>query len=897
MDGSLGEILSNTLSPVQETRQNATQRLEQAAKENFPEFVSALSTVLSKEDAPESVRNAAGLVLKNTLSAQDYTRYEEQKARWFSLDPSLRSQAKAMTLQTLHSPVSSARRVAGQAVAEMARVELPENQWPELIPVLLANVNESPAEAVGLKDATIQAIGYLCESVSDAVLSPHLNSILTAVVRGIASDQEASVQYSALTALYNAFPFIESNFTREHERNYIMQVVCEATQHPSPTVKIAAFSNLVRAMQLYYAYMSPYMQKALFGLTIQGMQSEEEGVALQAIEFWATVCDCEYDLDLDAQERALAGEDGSGEGGEGVQNYRFAAQAYGDIATVLLWLLTQQDEDADEDEWGKAMAAATCLSLFANTIHDAAVPPVVSFVETNIQSSSWNLREAAVMAFGSILEGPTPERLASLVNDALPLLVSMVQDPVVAVKDSAAWTLGRVCEHMMRQLDPNSQVPPVVGALIQGLGDSPRVSTNCSYGIMCLADSLSHISSDAAKEHGGRSERAWALTPFYESLLTALSAVCDRPGNEGNCRTAAFEAIAALVRGAPDSTVNLLATVLTSMLGRLDGSVERGTAQVVGMDDRLALQDLQSSLCGVISEVTRRVGGDLGESGADRVMHSLLALIRPSNKDTFSSPVMEDAMLAVGSVIQGVGPGFSRYLDSFLPILYSALHHWKDLELYRIAVGLVGDLSRALGPGLSVASDALMSLLMQALASPMVDGSVKPSILAVFGVVALALGALFEPYLDTVMISALQGASTFPSSYDDPLQVAYACEVREALIECLTSVLQGLRGDGKAALLQNYISAWFNWLKQLTQEPPSSPTRTSEILYGVVGLLGDIAEAFPRGEVSSLLSQPWVDQWIREARAFRDPQGLYKSKRDMIRWSREMVKRARQPTA
>lgn len=819
-------------------------------------------------------------------------------------------------LQTLHSQVASARRVAGQVVSQIARVELPENQWPELIPVLLANVNESPADAVGIKDATIQAIGYLCESVSDAVLSPHLNSILTAVVRGIASDQEASVQYSALTALYNAFPFIESNFSREHERNYIMQVVCEATQHPSSAVKTAAFSNLVRAMQLYYPYMAPYMQKALFGLTIQGMQSEEEGVALQAIEFWATVCDCEYDIMYETQERAL----GNAPSEEVPQNHRFAAQAYGEIATVLLWLLTQQDEDADEDEWGKSMAAATCLSLFALTIQDDAVPPVVSFVEANIQASAWNLREAAVMAFGSILDGPSPQKLGSLVNEALPLLVSMVQDPVVAVKDSAAWTLGRVCEHMMRQLDPTSQVPPVVGALIQGLGDSPRVSTNCSYGIMCLADSLSDISSDAAKEHGGRDERAWALIPFYEPLLTALSAVCDRPSNEGNCRTAAFEAIAALVRGAPDDTVNLLATVLTSMLSRLDASVERGSNQIVGMEDRLALQDLQSSLCGVISEVTRRVGGDLGESGADRVMQSLLSLIRSitpngtfdgvdqsgkgldgSNlleKDVFSSPVMEDAMLAVGSVIFAVGPSFSRYFEAFLPILYTSLHHWKDGELFRIAIGLVGDLSRALGTGLSVASDALMSLLMQALSSPMVDGAVKPSILAVFGDVALALGALFEPYLHSVMLSAMQGATSSLSSVsDDPNSVMYNCEIREALIECLTSILQGLRGDGKAAVLQSYLPTWFQWLDDIAKEPSSSSLRTPEIMYAVVGLLGDIAEAFPNGEFSPQLSQPWVDRWIRETRALRDHQGLYKTKKDMIRWSREMIKRSRQSVA
>lgn len=51
------------------------------------------------------------------------------------------------------------------------------------------------------------------------------------------------------------------------ERNYIMQVVCEATQSPSSEVQVAAFGCLVRIMHLYYDYMKFYMERALFGVS------------------------------------------------------------------------------------------------------------------------------------------------------------------------------------------------------------------------------------------------------------------------------------------------------------------------------------------------------------------------------------------------------------------------------------------------------------------------------------------------------------------------------------------------------------------------------------------------------------------------------------------------------
>ena len=93
-----------------------------------------------------------------------------------------------------------------------------------------------------------------------------------------------------------------------------MQVVCEATQNPSVQVQVAAFEALVKIMTLYYEKMGLYMERALFGvslevfrvaclvlkilaqLTVMGMKHSEEAIALQAIEFWSTVAETEAEI-------------------------------------------------------------------------------------------------------------------------------------------------------------------------------------------------------------------------------------------------------------------------------------------------------------------------------------------------------------------------------------------------------------------------------------------------------------------------------------------------------------------------------------------------------------------------------------------------------------------------
>ena len=65
----------------------------------------------------------------------------------------------------------------------------------------------------------------------------------------------------------------------------------------------------------------------------------------------------------------------------------------------------------------------------------------VSF-QDNIKHSDWRYRDASLMAFGAVLEGPDPVNLRPIVEQAMPMLIELMHDPSVVVKDTAAWTIG-----------------------------------------------------------------------------------------------------------------------------------------------------------------------------------------------------------------------------------------------------------------------------------------------------------------------------------------------------------------------------------------------------------------------------------------------------------------------
>jgi importin subunit beta-1 len=256
-----------------------------------------------------------------------------------------------------------------------------------------------------------------------------------------------------------------------------------------------------------------------------GMKHTDEHVAMQAVEFWSTVCEEEVDLAIELQDAQEYGEQPESE------SKFFAKVALGEITPVLLQLLTRQDEDADEDEWNVSMAAGTCLGLLAQAVQDAIVPAVIPFIEAHIKNEDWHYREAAVMTFGSILDGPDPGVLTPLAEQALPLLINMMNDSNTHVKDTTAWTLGRISELMVGVIKPDIHLHGLVSALVSGLtSDSPRIVSHCCWALMNLADQLGMFYEEeqqAIEENGGQRSPNGPLSPYYSGIVGALMRVTE----------------------------------------------------------------------------------------------------------------------------------------------------------------------------------------------------------------------------------------------------------------------------------------------------------------------------------------------------------------------------------
>jgi len=811
--GNLINVLNDCQNPDINTRGRAENDLNTLRSQNYPAYLSGLSQVLAGIDsANDQTRSAAGLVLKNCLTAKETKDRDRLGQAWLQVDVASRTGIKGCAIHALQAPSKGVHGAAAQLVAYIGAIELPNQQWPDLIDTLV-KLAAQPVSPVH-KQAVLECLGYVCQEIEPTVLTLQSNSILTAVCDGI-QDPNTEVTIEACKAMLNALDFVKSNFEKEAERGYIMSVLSKSAVHSNDRVKTISMECFVSVASLYYDKLAAYMQH-IFQITLETIKSGPKEASLQAIEFWSTICEQETNFKLDAEEGDY----------EDTHSKHYVRGSLAFLVPLLMQGLPRREDDDDED-WNVSTASATCLALITTTVDSEIVPFVLPYVEQNIASQSWQLREAATLAFGAILEAPRNTLQAPIIA-ALPLLLTHMKDPQEEVKDTTAWTIARVC-----QLHGNivaTGLDLVMTTLISSLPDpSSKVASHVCYAIHNLMDIYTPDSNKSTSP----------ISQYYMLALQHLISATERPdGDEDNLRVSAYETIAVLIASGAMDTLPTMKAAIPHFIGKF----EQTLTTKAGGDTRIELQTL---LCGVLQAVIRRFSAaelfstdpTHGFIYADKFMELFLRV--PSSHEA-PTAAHEDALLSIAALTTSLEMQFIKYVPHTMPFVTQGLRCIQDKALCEVAVGLVGDVCRAVTTGILPFTEEIITVLLQNLQNSDIDRNVKPPIICTLGDIALAIGKEYERFLPVVlnMLNQAGQVRVDPNNYD---LVDYQNQLREALCEAYTGIIIGMREGGTDfRSLMPYAPHIFDWIGFVW----SDGTRTDSLNKGIIGIIGDSLNGF-----------------------------------------------------
>lgn len=599
-------------------------------------------------------------------------------------------------------------------VAGIAAIDLPQNVWHEVIGVLVKNVEGTDQI---FKVAALQTLEYICEELSKGNLTePEVDAILSAVVGSLLTEGE--VREIALNTLQKVIPFCEKNMKVDVERNILLTKIIENCKAEKEEVRVKGMKCLLEVARCFYDYIDIDGLELIVHITIEEIKKpNNDEVGVLAVEFWSTICDEEV-ARLKKPTTAAS-----------CKNYIQTASPI--LLQLLLESLTNTPADED-DTRDVSLSSACCISLMAEILKDNIIQKVLEYVQDSIQSDQWEKKKAGVLAFVSILKGPSKEKMNQFIIQILSVFLTLLRDEKQQLRESAAWAFSKIAEINCEVLASQQVFPHVIPMLLERLTDVPKVSNH-----ICFA-----INSLAAEMKPSEIQTTSLMSPLFNQILDCLWKNAFRKdafGESINLAYSSFVAFSNVIFNATPDCIPPLQTVFKTLIEQFSETI-KGTFKIPAH-----IIDFQGYFCTAMHPIFMKLGPKIDSVTINTVVNLLIESFK------LRGTVYDEGLQAFSGLILGVNKTFQPFAEKLGPYLVYSLKNIEDTILCRVAIGCVGDMARALEDGVTVYLKEFVPLLLDILRDPNGEYGLKPITISALGDLAFVSGKHFEPYLNDLL--------------------------------------------------------------------------------------------------------------------------------------------------
>jgi len=694
------------------------------------------------------------------------------------------------------------RNVAALLTAFIAKIELPRNEWREIIGFLCDKNLKS--NNICLRTSSLTTIGIICEEVNPQDILEYCDQLLTVIIKEV-NENDPQLKVIALRALTNSCNFITKNFNNDKERNYIMSVILNSAKPSNAPVVIEnAFKCLNEIAYYYYDKLTDYI-KAMFDLSVANISSSEETVVTAINDLWYNIAQIEFDMIENDEPDCLKII-------EGVAPY---------LVPYLLNCMEKQSEDQEPEDWNGPLSAATCLDQIAACCGDKIFEIVFKFISANINSQDWHKREAAIFAFGCILQENSRSTVLDLpVTQILPVFLDQLQhEKLILVRETTIFTINRIISCKAGIIA--NHFDNIMTTMLQNLNQEPRITSVACNAIKEIIYAL-RVS---GKNSVLYSMKTTKLTEYFKPVIEQMINVCRRSdANVDELHQSAVDVMSEIIQGAPDNILNLVEQLLPLYCQQLKESLSPNSST----KDYISPFLIVVNVC--IERLRERILS-LPAFNLDDLMG--LILLAMNNASVFS-----EAIQLAQNIADIIETSFIKYFPAMKPIIFKTLETSDAPDLCIIIIQSLGEIYHSMGNAAAPFSEELVILLLKELANPNINRTVKPNIFRAFADIAMALGNDFEKYTIEVL-KRMQEAqniaiSVVPSNDDDDFQ-DFINELIVGLLNCYSSFILSIQSS---AFKSNIAKPALEFA--LTCYP--NHRDCDEVIKCICSLIGDVAQ-------------------------------------------------------
>ncbi|GFR28598.1 transportin-1 [Trichonephila clavata] len=478
------KLLKESQSPDTATQRAVQQKLEELNK--YPDFNNYLIFVLTKlttEDEP--TRSLSGLILKNNV-----------KAHFHQFPPEVTEFIKSECLNSVGDPSPLIRATIGILITTIAsKGEL--TNWVDLLPRLCHLLD---SEDYNVCEGSFGALQKICEDSAEYLDSDALNRPLNVLIpKFLQFFRHSSPKIrSHAIACVNQFIINRTTILMLHIDSFLENLFHLASDE-DPEVRKNVCRALVMLLEVRMDRLIPHMHHIIEYMLMR-TQDPDEGVALEACEFWLSLADepiCKEALapHLPRLIPTLV-----------------RGMKYSELDIILLKVDVEQDEmipDREEDirprfhkskthsqkhmddnaendtesddgldddsslsDWNLRKCSAAALDVLASVFHEELLPVLLPILRETLFHQDWEIKESGILALGAIAEGCMTGMIPHL-PELIPYLISCLSDKKALVRSITCWTLSRYSHWVVGQ-PHGSYLKPLMTELLKRVLDANK---------------------------------------------------------------------------------------------------------------------------------------------------------------------------------------------------------------------------------------------------------------------------------------------------------------------------------------------------------------------------------------------------------------------------------------
>ncbi|KAK4236569.1 armadillo-type protein [Achaetomium macrosporum] len=347
---------------------------------------------------------------------------------------------------TMNEQTPRARHANARLVAAIAALDLEDGEWPDLIPALynLATSNEVSQREVG------SYIMFSLLEENPTTFADDMPKLLELFGHTLRDPQSADVRINSMMsigAMLLMFEPLEDEESVAKLQTLIprmVDVLKDAVQSGDDEKTGQAFEVFQQFLAYESALLGKYLKDLVqFMIDLAANKQAEDDVRAQALAFLAQT--------VRYRRMKIQGMKGMGQ----------------ELTQKSLLILTEIDDDEDEDDMGPARSALALLDQLANDLPPRQViVPLLDALPQFATSSEPGYRKAGILALGTVVEG-APDFIASQVKAIMPVAINLLNDPDVGVRHTALIGLARLADDIAEELSAFNE--PIMAALVRNL--------------------------------------------------------------------------------------------------------------------------------------------------------------------------------------------------------------------------------------------------------------------------------------------------------------------------------------------------------------------------------------------------------------------------------------------